>query len=245
MPIYFMFNNINLAFADFLKSEEFFEYPILDEKTDHSKVPLTSNAESQQMQPSDYLVAFSTRKSSYCIGCVDMVNSTKISSRLLQNDLSQYYEIFLNSMSRIIGGFGGRVIKNIGDCLLYYFPESTNSKKPNLQNYLECGLVMIEAQPMISKLLESKGLPRLDYRVSEDHGPVIIMSTTDSTSLDLIGPPVNICAKINTHASKNEFVVGGDLKEITKKIDGYTFEQIHGFNSGLNQTYAVFKVNRK
>ena len=33
----------------------------------------------QSMNVSDYLVAFTTQSHSYCVGCVDMVNSTKIS----------------------------------------------------------------------------------------------------------------------------------------------------------------------
>lgn len=233
-----------IGFENFLLSKGFFEYPYIDQQTKSQKFSLHEHYEESIMQPSDYLVAFSTKTKYYCVGCVDMVNSTKIAIHLTQKQLSPYYEIFLNSMSKIIGKFGGRVIKNVGDCLLYYFSDLENSQE-SMKRCLDCGVSMIESQPIISKQSEFKRLPRLDYRVSMDYGPVIIMTTTDSTSIDLIGPPVNICTKINRCAHKNEFVIGGDLKEIVKKIEGYKFEQIEGYNVGLPQTYPVFTVNRK
>ena len=114
-----------------------------------------------------------------------------------------------------------------------------------MKSCLNCGLAMIEALDIICKELESKRLPRLDYRVSADYGSVIIMKTTESISNDLIGPPVNMCTKINRCANKNEFVIGGDLKEIVKKYEEYYFDQRTGVNVGLPHTYTVFKVNRR
>ncbi|EGG42063.1 Adenylyl cyclase class-3/4/guanylyl cyclase [Candidatus Nitrosarchaeum limnium SFB1] len=233
-----------IRFGDFLLSKGFFDYSSIDIQSKSQKISLYENHQESIMQPSDYLVAFSTQTKRYCVGCVDMVNSTKIATHLTQKQLTVYYEMFLNSMSKIIGRFGGRVIKNVGDCLLYYFSDLENSQEI-MKKCLDCGISMTVAQPIICKQLESKGLPRLDYRVSMDYGPVIIMNTSDSASIDLIGPPVNICAKINRCANKNEFVIGGDLKEIVKKIEGYKFEQTIGYNVGLPRTYPVYTVNRK
>ena len=66
------------------------------------------------MQFSDYMVAFSGLSKSYCVSVVDMVNSTKISAEMNEISWSKYYEIFLNSMARILPRFGGFVIKNQG-----------------------------------------------------------------------------------------------------------------------------------
>ena len=59
------------------------------------------------MSASDYLVAFSGQTEYYCIGMVDMVNSTKMASTLGTAKISRYYQIFLNSMSKILSRFGG------------------------------------------------------------------------------------------------------------------------------------------
>jgi len=41
-----------------------------------------------------YVVNFLETSQSYCVGLVDIVNSTKISASLNQHKLSKYYEVF-------------------------------------------------------------------------------------------------------------------------------------------------------
>ena len=71
------------------------------------------------------------------------------------------------------------------------------------------------------------------------------MRTTESRAIDMIGPPVNMCSKINRCAEKNHFVIGGDLKEVIKKHQEYGFREIKGINIGLPQTYMVYDVTRR
>jgi len=201
---------------------------------------------SQIMSIADYLVAFTTQSHSYCVGCVDMVNSTKISASLPSDKLSMYYETFLNSMAKIIGNFNGKVIKNIGDCLLYYFPLTENcSDLDKISKCLDCGMTMIKVQQMISQELVSNGLPGISYRVSADYGNVVIMNTNNSKEIDMIGPPVNMCLKINHSAKSNEFVIGGDFYEVIKKLQKYKFKQVTEYDVGFKLGYPVYKVQSK
>src|SRR4030067_1047177 len=86
-----------------------------------------------------YVVNFLETSQNYCVCLVDIVDSTKISASLTQQKLSKYYEIFLNSMAQIVEKHGGFVIKNIGDSLLFYFPDSSESSKSyDFKNCLEC-----------------------------------------------------------------------------------------------------------
>ena len=125
-----------------------------------------------------YVVNFLETSESYCVGLVDIVNSTKISASLTQHKLSKYYEVFLNSMAQIVEKFGGFVIKNIGDSLLFYFPDSSKSSKSyDFKNCLECGLAMIEEHENINKILKKEKLHSLNYRISADYGEVSIMKT--------------------------------------------------------------------
>jgi len=84
----------------FLSAKEFFDYSYPE--VVRSGMPTAQCVESNEpaaIATADYLVAFSSQLHSYCVGCVDMVNSTKISASIPANKLSGYYEIFLNSMS--------------------------------------------------------------------------------------------------------------------------------------------------
>jgi class 3 adenylate cyclase len=202
-----------------------------------------SNQIFDSKRSSEYLVSFLTQPSSYCVGIVDMVNSTKISAQIGSIRASRYYQIFLNSMSKIISDFGGSVIKNIGDSLVYYFPKSSGSdNKYDFTRCIECGLTMIKSQKYLSEQLVKEGLPGIDFRVSADYGSVLIMKSNVSESIDMIGPSLNMCSKINRLAEKNQFVVGGDLFEMIKKLNGYRFKEVKDFSLGFKLSYPVYSV---
>lgn len=198
------------------------------------------------MTTSDYLVAFSGQTRNYCVGMVDMVNSTKMAATLGAAKISTYYQIFLNSMSKILSRCGGFVIKNIGDSLLFYFPESSKqNKKFGFMSCLECGLTMIESHGAICDVLRQNNLPCVDYRVSADYGSVVLMKTNNSDSLDMLGPPINMCTKINHAAGTNGTVIGGDLYTIVKSFNDYKFNKIEDFSLGFKHTYPVYSIVRK
>ena len=198
----------------------------------------------QTMSTSDYMVAFSGLARSYCIGIVDMVNSTRISSEMNELEWCQYYETFLNSMAKILPKFGGRVIKNQGDSLLYYFPESSKATKVDFLSCLESTQVMIESHDEICENLREKKLPNLDYRISLDYGKVVVMKSNNSFTPDLIGPPVNMCAKMNHLAKPNGVVIGGDLYQNVKDIKNYRYIQKKGFSIGLKFSYPIYELCR-
>jgi class 3 adenylate cyclase len=199
-----------------------------------------------KMTSSDYLVAFSGQSQSYCVGMVDMVNSTKITHQMNHEQMSQYYQIFLNSMGKVLGRFGGVVIKNIGDSLLYYFPESSKHKrKYGFMSCIEANLAIIEEHKAISNQLLEYALPTLDYRVSTDYGPCMIMKSNDSSVTDLVGPPMNMCTKINRSAAVNGIVIGSDCYEVVKNFDEYEFKRTGEYSIGLKHSYPLYSVFRK
>lgn len=206
----------------------------------------SSKDSNPNMTPSDYLVAFSGNTENYCVGLVDMVNSTKIAATLANGKISEYYEVFLNSMAKILSRFGGFVIKNVGDCLVYYFPESSKAtRKFGFMSCLECSLAMTEYHDSICKKMNQKGLPCVDYRVSADYGSVVLMTSNNSESMDMIGPPVNMCSKINHLATPNSTVIGGDLYSMVHKFDDYKFKEVKGFSLGFKHSYPVYELHRR
>jgi len=195
---------------------------------------------------SDYLVAFSGQSESYCVGMVDMVNSTKITHQMNHEKITQYYQIFLNSMGSVLGRFGGVVIKNIGDSLLYYFPESSKHKrKYGFMSCLEANLAIIEEHKTISEELLEHALPSLDYRVSTDYGPCMLMKSNDSSITDLVGPPMNMCSKINRSAAVNGIIIGSDCYEVVKDFEEYEFKRAGEYSIGLKHSYPLYSVYRK
>jgi hypothetical protein len=148
-----------------------------------------------------------------------------------------YYGVFLNSMGSIIQKHGGSVVKNVGDSILFYFCKPQNSTE--FTRPLECALAMISAHDIINKVLSANHLPPLNYRVSLDHGSIVLARTSTSSCEDVFGPPVNMCAKINSLATPNSVVIGGDMYQIVKHLD-YCFEEIKGYSVGFKYRYPVY-----
>jgi class 3 adenylate cyclase len=199
-----------------------------------------------EFEHSNYCVTVSEKSVSYCIGLVDMVGSTKLAASIGMQKMSRYYQHFLNLMSKIVTEFDGQIIKNIGDCLLYYFPETAIwQNRSALAKSLECSLAMIDSHEFLCSQMKAEGLPCVDYRISMDYGFVMPMKSTDSKSTDMLGPAVNMCTKINRCAEKNGIVIGGDLHHIAKQLEGFVFNEIEGCSVGFKHVYPVYQLTRR
>ncbi len=187
-----------------------------------------------------FAVEISDTTKNFCVGIVDIANSTKITAKLPPNKAASYYEFFLNHMATILNKFGVTLIKNIGDSLLFCFPEKTDS----LSTFLECILTMAETHDFLQEKYQSEGLPTIDYRISADYGSMSIMKSNLS-SVDLIGTPVNICSKINSQAPVNGIVIGGDLNGMVKDFDEYYCKESESFSVGLKNSYPIYSLRRK
>ena len=213
--------------------------------------PIPLDTLSEQLPPKflipdmkEYTIEFLNKSQFFCVGIVDMVDSSTISSKLSLKMASKYYQIFLNTMARIVNRFGGMIIKNSGDSLLFYFPESTKGRRFGFMMCLECCLSMIDAHDFVNLCARNEKLPKINYRISCDYGEMAIISGNESHGYDMIGTPLNICSKINRMAGNNEFVVGGDLYEITKKLPEYSFQTQGNLDTKLQTNYSVYSVKR-
>jgi len=71
------------------------------------------------------------------------------------------------------------------------------------------------------------------------------MKSNTSDSMDMIGPPVNMCSKINYAAPPNGAVIGGDLYSMVKGFGDYKFKEVNEFSLGFKHSYPVYQVLRK
>jgi CheY-like chemotaxis protein len=182
-----------------------------------------------------------------------MVSSTEIASHLIGSErVRRYYSLFINSIASIARGAGGKVLKNAGDCLVLYFPATSDTMDyTSLKRAMDCCLDICDVHTSLSTLARSYGLPPINYRVSADYGTVELAKSKTSSEYDLIGPTMNLCSKINAKARSNGLVVGGDLHGILttffshKFSQNYRFEQVGEYSAGLKCAYPVFSAVRK
>jgi class 3 adenylate cyclase len=177
-------------------------------------------------QQEDILLQFSDYSEKYCVCMVDIMNSTKITANLSDTDTSEFYKIFLNSTAVIVRNFGGIVVKNIGDALLFYFAQLPSTREEIFKKTLECCLKLGESSDEIKEKLEKEKLPVFDYRISATYGPVRIAKLSTSSVNDIFGTTVNRCAKINRAAPGNGVIIGEEFYQNAKNLSDYHFKKI-------------------
>ena len=74
--------------------------------------------------------------------------STQVTAEIIDPEkLRKYYGIFLNTIAAIARNFRAKIIKNAGDCLIFYFPKTTDSNnKSAFRDVLECCITVISAR---------------------------------------------------------------------------------------------------
>ena len=198
-------------------------------------------------------ISFTGGSQNCCVCFIDIVDSTRITTFEITDPqkIKRYYSIFINTMAALARDFDATVIKNTGDSVLFYFPKTTDSSTnmSAFKNVFECGLTMISVNPIINvKLQKEEGLPNLSYRISADYGRVEIAKSLTSTTEDLFGPAVNLCAKINSTAKRNGMVIGNNLYQVIKtKFDHlYHFNKINGYSiDNSDNKYSVYSIVSK
>ncbi|MGA9172187.1 MAG: adenylate/guanylate cyclase domain-containing protein [Nitrososphaeraceae archaeon] len=198
-------------------------------------------------------ISFTGGSQNCCVCFIDIVDSTRITTFEITDPqkIKRYYSTFINTMAALARDFDATVIKNTGDSVIFYFPKTTDfsTNMSAFKNVFECGLTMISVNPIINvKLQKEEGLPNLSYRISADYGRVEIAKSLTSTSEDLFGPTVNLCAKINSRAEPNGMVIGNNLYQVTKtKFDHlYHFNKIDGYSiDNSDNKYSVYSIVSK
>ena len=145
----------------------------------------------------------------------------------------KYYSIFLNTIASIAKGFDAKIIKNVGDGLVCYFPKTSDRKNDSaFQDIIGFGVTAMAARHNINRIMHEKKLPyAINYRISVDYGRVEVAETVASGGEeDLFGSPMNLCAKINSIAPINGMAIGHNLYQILKGL----------FSDSLSFSYSKY-----
>lgn len=192
----------------------------------------------------DILLRFSQKNEDGCVCIIDIVQSTMLTASLSNEQIRNFYEIFINSIAEIIKKFNGLVVKNIGDSLLFYFIKIDSSDTDYFKNVLECCLTISDSNLELNKKMTKVGLPGISYRTSIAYGTISIAKVSTSSVDDIFGVTVNRCSKINRFALPNGVIIGSDFYEKVKTFNDYQFRNMNAI-VGAQSIYSVFLVTRK
>ena len=199
-------------------------------------------------------IRFSGDSIKSCVGFIDLVDSTKNTITMEGLDyIRKYYTKFINSTSEVVKSYSGKVIKNIGDCLLFYFPKTTDFK--NIETFretIECAFKILEVRYIVNQELSKEHLPPFNYRITIDYGVLDLALVGDYSQIDLFGTTINLCSKINSSPSlsiHNEIIIGDNLYRILKSfptiINNYNFLNNGEYKISESNRYSTYNIKRK
>jgi len=224
----------------FLNDQVLFSNMGIIETQDSPSLNMATNSDSASQQDN---IFFSEKSRMCCVGFVDMVDSTRITAGLTTRQMSKYYSLFINWVSGIISGYSGKVVKNTGDGLLFYFALRGDSPIKIVRNCLDSAITLSVLHRSINRKFISELLPELNYRISLDYGEVSFAQTVDSTTSDIFSTTVNICARINKVVEPNKVIIGGDLYRIARNLSGYDFHEVKKTISISKRAYPLYTVS--
>ncbi len=175
------------------------------------------------------------RSEYYCISFIKIVPLTE---NIQNSDAAKkYYSIIFNMVVAIARSFDAKIVKNLGDGLVCYFPKTnTSTDDAAFKDVIECGLTVMAARHIIETKLFEEKLPTVNFRISVDYGKVeVAKSITSAGGDDLFGSPMILCSKINSKAAVNEMVMGDNLYQNIKK---------HSSSSSLSLDFANYSFKQ-
>jgi CheY-like chemotaxis protein/class 3 adenylate cyclase len=200
-------------------------------------------------------IRFSGDSIKSCIVFIDLVDSTK--NTITMDNLEYiriYYSKFINSVSKIVKSYGGKIIKSIGDCLLLHFPKTSDNKnEAAFREAIECGLKILDARHVVNQELSKQQLPPFNYRITIDFGILDLALVGDYSQVDLFGSTINICSKINSSSLSvtNQIIIGDNFYRILQSFSNISnnYNFINNGECKINETfgystYSIKKVNK-
>ncbi|SEG90790.1 adenylate cyclase [Thermomonospora echinospora] len=143
-------------------------------------------------------------RSQATVGFADMVSFTQMSRELEEPELARVVERFEETTADVVASRGGRLIKTLGDEVLF------SADSPRLGG--EIALSIAEA------IKDETEMP--DVRVGVAYGPVLPMRG------DLFGTTVNLAARLTSIARPGAVVIDAELAAELEKSDDYSVTRI-------------------
>ncbi|MEU8308991.1 adenylate/guanylate cyclase domain-containing protein [Actinomadura sp. NPDC048955] len=138
------------------------------------------------------------------VGFADMVSFTQVSRELEEIELARVVEWFEETAADIIASCGGRLVKTLGDEVLF------SAGTPEIG--AEIALTVAAA------IQDETEVP--DVRVGVAHGPVLPLMG------DVFGTTVNLAARLTSLARPGAVVIDAELAACLEKAPGYEVTRI-------------------
>ena len=197
-----------------------------------------------------YLRKHVHEKQNMVVMYVDLVGSTDITLTLPEEKVAIIISSFAQEMAFAVIHHNGFVLKFVGDAVIGYFIHSSSLMAAD--NAISCAKSMIRIiEEGINPILNQYDYPDLFVKIGVDFGTNMIIrygSDAEKSHVDILGPTMNIAAKIQGKAKPQEILIGEDVynrihpsvqNEFSKKVWKEGEWKYHSRDTG--ELYPVYQ----
>lgn len=145
---------------------------------------------------------------------VDLVGSTNMTLEMPPEKVAIIMSSFAQEMAMVINQHKGYVLKFVGDAVIGYFV-SDAYRLMTADSAVNCARSMLSViKDGINPVLDQYDYPELKVKIGIDTGQSIIVRygpDTKNSHVDMLGPVMNISAKIQNQAAPNQILIGSDV----------------------------------
>ena len=145
---------------------------------------------------------------------VDLVGSTRMALEMPMEKIITIINSFSQEMAAVITQHDGYVLKFVGDAVIGYFVTKDDALK-TADNTVGCAKSMISViQKGINPILGQYDYPELMIKVGVDFGQAVVVrygTNPEKSHIDLLGPVMNMAAKIQGIAKPDQILIGRDV----------------------------------
>jgi len=148
---------------------------------------------------------------------VDLVGSTTMTLEMPAEKFATIISSFSQEMAAVIRQYHGYVLKFVGDAVIGYFVSDEDDIYGTgaADDAVNCAKSMITViQKGINPILNQYDYPDLMVKIGVDFGQSIVVrygADIKHSHVDLMGPAMNIAAKIQHIAKPNQILIGSDV----------------------------------
>jgi class 3 adenylate cyclase len=179
----------------------------------------------QQLFPKEQEVA---------VGFADLRNFTQLMNRLQIRQINEALTIFFDHAAQCVGRHGGYLDKFTGDGVMWFHQMGPINE--SCSKCIEAAVAIASGMPEINKTLRSRLHLKLEIRagigVACGHAAVgIFGAPTYLIQYSVLGPPVNLAARLCAEAPGNSVLIGGEAIDHCRfKANRIGFRAVKGFD---------------
>ncbi len=145
---------------------------------------------------------------------VDLVGSTTMTLEMPAEKIATIVSSFAQEMAAVIRQHHGYVLKFVGDAVIGYFVSEESGTEAVDDSVLCAKSMIVVIQKGINPILNQYDYPDLMVKIGVDFGQNIVVrygADVKHSHVDLMGPAMNIAAKIQNMAKPNQILIGSDV----------------------------------